>query len=154
MRHNSSRYAFVMTDTGRSAAGIAILRYRLYDIDLLINRTLVYGATSAGLLATYVLSVLTLSTLLRPLTGSSDLAVAGSTLAVVALFGPLRQRIQRAVDRRFSRSRYDAQRTVDAFATRLRDQVDLDALSTELVGVVRETVHPAHAGLWLRRSRP
>jgi len=134
-------------------AGIAILRYRLYDIDLLINRTLVYGATSAGLLGTYVVSVLALSTLLRPLTGSSDLAVAGSTLAVVALFGPLRRRIQDAVDRRFSRSRYDAQRTVDAFATRLRDQVDLDALSNELVDVVRDTVHPAHAGLWLREAK-
>ena len=134
-------------------AGIAILRYRLYDIDLLINRTLVYGATSAGLLGTYILSVLAFSTLLRPLTGSSDLAVAGSTLAVVALFGPLRRRIQEAVDRRFSRSRYDAERTVDAFASRLRDQVDLDALAAELVGVVSDTVHPAHAGLWLRGAR-
>ena len=134
-------------------AGIGILRYRLYDIDLLINRTLVYGATSAGLLGTYVLSVLALSSLLRPLTGSSDLAVAGSTLAVVALFGPLRRRIQAAVDRRFARSRYDAERTVDAFASRLREQVDLDALSAELVGVVADTVHPAHAGLWLREAR-
>jgi len=131
-------------------AGIAILRYRLYDIDVLINRTLVYGATSAGLLGTYVFSVLALSTLLRPLTGSSDLAVAGSTLAVVALFGPLRRRIQDAVDRRFSRSRYDAQRTVDAFATRLRDQVDLDAVRADLLGAVRDTVRPAHASVWLR----
>ena len=134
-------------------AGIAILRYRLYDIDLLINRTLVYGATSAGLLGTYVVSVLALSTLLRPLTGSSDLAVAGSTLAVVALFGPLRRRIQDAVDRRFSRSRYDAARTLEAFSVRMRDQVDLDALSNELVDVVRDTVHPAHAGLWLREAK-
>ena len=131
-------------------AGIAILRYRLYDIDLLINRTLVYGATSAGLLATYVLSVLALSTLLRPLTGSSDLAVAGSTLAVVALFGPLRRRIQRAVDRRFYRSRYDAARTLDAFGLRLRNEVDLDSVRADLLDVVRDTVRPAHASVWLR----
>ncbi len=131
-------------------AGIAILRYRLYDIDLLINRTLVYGATSAGLLATYVLSVLALSTLLRPLTGSSELAVAGSTLAVVALFGPLRRRIQDAVDRRFSRSRYDAERTLDAFSVRLRDEVDLEAVRADLLGAVRDTVRPAHASVWLR----
>ncbi len=132
------------------AAGIAILRYRLYDIDLLINRTLVYGATSAGLLGTYVLSVLALSTLLRPLTGSSDLAVAGSTLAVVALFGPLRRRVQDAVDRRFSRSRYNAARTLDAFSARLRDEVDLDAVRADLLGAVRDTVRPAHASVWLR----
>jgi hypothetical protein len=135
------------------AIGVALLRYRLYDIDLLINRTLVYGALSAALLATYVLSVLALSALLRPLTGNSELAVAGSTLAVVAAFGPLRARIQRAVDRRFYRSRYDAARTLDAFAARLRDEVDLDTLSRELIGVARETVQPAHAGLWLRPSR-
>ncbi len=131
-------------------AGIAILRYRLYDIDLLINRTLVYGATSVGLLATYVLLVLALSTLLRPLTGSSDLAVAGSTLAVVALFGPLRRRIQGAVDRRFYRSKYDAARTLDAFSVRLRDEVDLDAVRADLLEVVRDTVRPAHASVWLR----
>jgi len=136
-----------------AAIGVAILRYRLYDIDLLINRTLVYGALSAALLATYVLSVLALSALLRPLTGSGDLAVAGSTLAVVAAFGPLRARLQRFVDRRFYRARYDAARTVDAFAARLRDQVDLDALSGELVGVVHDTVRPAHASLWLRGGR-
>jgi len=136
-----------------AAIGVAILRYRLYDIDLLINRTLVYGALSAALLATYVLSVLALSALLRPLTGSSDLAVAGSTLAVVAAFGPLRARLQSLVDRRFYRARYDAARTVDAFAARLRDQVDLDALSGELVGVVHDTVRPAHASLWLRGGR-
>ncbi|MGI8877057.1 MAG: hypothetical protein ACR2G8_00405 [Candidatus Limnocylindria bacterium] len=133
--------------------GIAILRHRLYDIDVLINRALVYGALSASLLATYAGSVLALSTLLRPLAGSSDVAVAGSTLAVVALFAPLRARIQRFVDRRFFRSRYDAARTIDRFSARLRDQVDLDALSGELVGVVHETVHPAHASLWLRGGR-
>ncbi|MBA3413353.1 MAG: hypothetical protein H0T09_06645 [Actinobacteria bacterium] len=130
--------------------GIAILRYRLYDIDVLINRTLVYGALSATLLATYVLSVLALSALLRPLTGSSDLAVAGSTLAVVAAFGPLRARIQRAVDHRFSRSRYDAARTLDAFSVRLRDEVDLDAVRADLLGAVHDTVRPAHASVWLR----
>ena len=131
-------------------AAIAILRYRLYDIDLLINRTLVYGALSTTLLASYVALVLTLSALLRPLTGTSDVAVAASTLAVVAAFGPMRARIQRAVDRRFFRSRYDAERTVDRFAGRLRDELDLAALSAELIGVVGETVRPARAGLWLR----
>lgn len=133
--------------------GLAVLRYRLYDIDVLINRTLVYGALSAVLFGTYVLSVLALSALLRPLTGSGDLAVAGSTLAVVALFAPLRRRIQLEVNRRFYRSRYDAARTIDRFSSRLRDQVDLDALSSELIGVVSETVQPAHASLWLRAAR-
>lgn len=135
------------------AAGIAILRYRLYDIDVLINRTIVYGATSAGLLATYLTSVLMLSALLRPLTGSGALAVAGSTLAVVALFAPLRRRIQSAVDRRFYRSRYDAVRTVDAFGARLRDQVDLDDLRAALLDIVDETLRPVHASLWLREAR-
>jgi hypothetical protein len=132
------------------AIGIAVLRYRLYDIDLIINRTLVYGALSATLLATYVVLVLGLSALLRPITGSSDIAVAASTLAVVAAFGPLRARFQRAVDRRFYRSRYDAERTVNRFAGRLRDEVDLATLSAELISVVGETVRPARAGLWLR----
>lgn len=133
--------------------GVAILRYRLYDIDVLINRALVYGALSASLLATYLVSVIALSALLRPLAGSSDLAVAGSTLAALALFQPLRARLQRFVDRRFYRARYDAARTVDRFSSRLRDQVDLDALSGELIGVVSETVQPAHASLWLRAAR-
>jgi hypothetical protein len=134
------------------AVGIAILRYRLYDIDLVINRTLVYGLVSATLVVTYLGTVLLLQTLLRPFTSGSELAVAGSTLAVVALFQPLRRRIQETVDRRFYRSRYDAARTLDTFAARLRNQVELDALRAELLRVVGETVRPAHASLWLRRS--
>lgn len=132
------------------SAGVAILRYRLYDIDVLINRALVYGALSAMLLGTYVFSVLVLTALVRPITGSGDLAVAVSTLAVLALFQPLRARIQRAVDRRFYRARYDAARTIDRFGARLREQVDLDQLRGELIGVVDETIKPAHASLWLR----
>jgi hypothetical protein len=133
-----------------AAIAIAILRYRLYDIDLLINRTLVYGATSATLVLTYALVVLALGTALRPFTQASELAVAGSTLAAAALVQPVRRRIQTAVDRRFYRARYDAERTVDRFALRLRDEVDLDALRAELVGVVRDTVRPVRVSLWLR----
>jgi hypothetical protein len=132
------------------ATGIAVLRHRLYDIDLLINRTLVYGALSALLVATYFVFVLAFETVLRPLTGGSEVAVALSTLAVVALFAPLRKRIQAVVDRRFYRSRYDAVRTLDAFSVRLRDEVDLDAVRGELVAAVRDTVQPAHASVWLR----
>jgi hypothetical protein len=135
------------------AAGIAILRYRLYDIDLLINRALVYGALSAVLVVAYLGSVIALQWALSPVTAGSQLAVAGSTLAVVAAVQPLRRRIQDAVDRRFYRSRYNAQRTLERFGTRLRDELDLDALNRELIGVVRETVQPAHASLWLRGRR-
>ena len=132
------------------AIALAIFRYRLYDIDLIINRTLVYGALSAVLAATYFLSVLAFETVLRPLTGGSEVAVALSTLAVVALFAPLRTRIQAAVNRRFFRSRYDAARTLDSFAVRLRDEVDLDAVRADLIGSVRQTMAPAHLSLWLR----
>jgi hypothetical protein len=132
------------------AVTVAILRYRLYDIDLLIKRTLVYGATSAAIAATFWVGIVALQAALHPLTSGTELAVAASTLASFALFQPVRQRIQDAVDRRFDRSRYDAARTLELFADRLRDEVDLDALRRELLGAVRETMSPAHASLWLR----
>ena len=135
------------------AIGIAVLRYRLYDIDLIINRTLVYGVLTAILAAAYVGAIAVLQVGLQPFTQGSQLAVAASTLVVAALFQPLRARIQRVVDRRFYRSRYDAERTVDRFAGRLRDELDLAALSAELIDVVGETVRPARAGIWLRRVR-
>jgi len=135
------------------AAAIAILRYRLYDIDFLINRTLVYGSLTALLGVVYVVSVLLSQDMLRGLTASSDVAVAGSTLLVVALFQPIRTRIQEVVDRRFYRARYDAARTIDAFSARLRADVDLDSVRADLIAVIHDTIRPAHASVWLRKSK-
>jgi uncharacterized membrane protein YidH (DUF202 family) len=134
--------------------GIAVLRYRLYDIDRLANRALVYAAVSAVLVAGYAVLVVGFQTVLRPVTGSSDLAVAGSTLAVAAAFGPVRRRVQSGVDRRFSRERYDAQRAVEGFGRRVRDEVDLEQLTLELRALVGTTVRPARVTLWMAEDPP
>jgi hypothetical protein len=133
------------------AVGFAVLRYRLYEIDILINRTMVYGSLTAMLIAVYFGVIVVLQRIFVLLTGQqSTLAVVASTLLIAALFTPLRRRIQGFIDRRFYRKKYDARKTLESFSTKLRDETDLEALNNDLVGVVRETMQPAHVSLWLR----
>jgi hypothetical protein len=132
-----------------AAVGVAVLKHGLYGIDRLISRTLSYALITGTLLAVYLVLVAVIG---RVLPSGSSLSVAMSTLAVAALFQPLRRRVQAVVDRRFNRARYDADRTVDLFARRLRDEVDLDAVRTDLLNVVQGTLQPASAGLWLRQT--
>jgi hypothetical protein len=131
--------------------GVAVLRYRLYGIDVIIRRTLVYAALVGCLAVLYLVGVFAIQAAVRSVSGQSGtLAVTVSTLLVAAAFQPLRTRIQRAVDHRFYRSRYDAARTLEAFSGRLREQVDLETVTDEVLGVVRHTLRPAHATLWLK----
>jgi hypothetical protein len=139
------------------ATAIAILEYRLYDIDRIINRTLVYGSLTVILVAVYFGGVTATQASFRELTGQGkqpQLAVVASTLVIAALFNPLRQRIQAFIDRRFYRSKYDARKTLEAFSAKLRDETDLDALRDDLLSVVKETMQPAHVSLWLRPDTP
>jgi hypothetical protein len=138
------------------AIGFAVLRYRLYDIDIIINRTLVYGSLTAMLVAIYLSGVATTQLLYRTLTGQEQqpqFAVVVSTLAIAALFNPLRHRIQSFIDRRFYRRKYNARKTLEEFSAKLRDETDLETLNRDLAGVIDETLQPAHISLWLRRER-
>jgi hypothetical protein len=135
------------------AIGIAIFKYRLYEIDILINRTLVYGSLTGALVLMYFGSVATTQVIFRVLTGQEEqpqLVIVVSTLVIAALFNPLRRRIQALIDRRFYRRKYDAAKTLETYSAKLRDETDLDALNAELIGVVNETMQPAHVSLWLR----
>jgi uncharacterized membrane protein SirB2 len=137
------------------AIGFAMLRYRLYDIDVVINRALVYGSLTATLALVYFGGVASIQTLFRTLTGQAQqtqFAVVVSTLVIAALFNPLRRRIQAFIDRRFYRRKYDAAKTLTAFSARLRDEMDLESLESDLVSVIRETVSPYHISLWLKPS--
>jgi uncharacterized membrane protein YhdT len=139
------------------AIGFAVLKYRLYDIDVVINLTLVYGSLTAMLASVYFGGVTATQTILRALTGQAEqpqLAIVISTLVIAALYNPLRRRIQSFIDRRFYRKKYDARKILEAFSARLRDETDLETLSNDLAGVIRETMQPARVSLWLRPDRP
>ena len=139
------------------AIGIAVLKYRLYDIDLIIKRALVYGSLTVVLATVYFGSVTAAQALFQTFTGQEDfpqLAVVASTLVIVALFNPLRRRVQSFIDRRFYRRKYDARKTLEGFSARLRNETELDGLNAELVTVVRETMQPKHVSLWLRQDTP
>jgi hypothetical protein len=149
-----TEYAALLSITSVPIAiGFAVLKYRLYDIDRIINRTLVYGSLTATLVALYFGGIVLLQRVLDVLTGTgekSTFVVVASTLVIAALFNPLRRRVQDFVDRSFYRYKYDAAKTLEAFGSRLRDETDLEALSNDLVGVVRGTMQPEHVSLWLR----